>query len=388
MRKLLVSVFVMLLVSGCSGKDSGAITISKEPVVSKSGVHNEVVEGIETSKIQGKIRNIFYDAQSQVLIQADKLYIYDLVTSSILYKTDIENFSESEFYKIDNGIAAIGKINADNSNGLSANSQEDGILIIIYDNLLKKTAQISSSMFAAGNELITSPQQVAVSKDGKNIAFATNKGLYIYNISSKTKTTLIDLSDDNEEKRCGLAWFDKVAFVKSGSALAFMAQSFDVPAVNGKNAYNTYGTINIDGSNLLLDKRKDYTVKQFLAFNDFILMADDFMAPSGKLLKLDLSTMKPDTINTKTQKESGSIFGSEKGQYFATSVVNKDNVTVRVYSVNTGLMVMEKVIVKDSFYMEREPEIRIIDELKTCIVILGNRQEDISTLCLFFTINE
>ncbi|NNJ29506.1 hypothetical protein [Lacrimispora defluvii] len=388
MRKLIIAALVILLLSGCSAQDSSAITISQEPVVSKSAVLSEVADGIDTSKIQGKIRNIFCAAQNQVLILADKLYIYDLVTNSILYNTDMVNFSESEFYTIDKGIAAIGTINGDNSNGLSVNSQKDNILIVLYDNSLEKTAEINSSMFVAENEFIASSQQVAVSDDGKNIAFATNLGLYIYNIHTKTKTTLIDLSDDNDEKRCGLAWIDKVAFVKSGSTLAFMAQSFDVPVINGKDAYNTYGTINIDGSNLSLSERKDYTVKQFLAYNDFILMADGFKAPSGKLLKLDLSTMKLDTFSTKTQKESGSIFGSEKGQYFATSVVNKDNVTVRVYSMNTGLMLMEKVIVKEAFYMEREPEIRIIDDLKTCIVILGNRQRDVSTLCLFYPLNE
>nr|WP_314459813.1 hypothetical protein [uncultured Clostridium sp.] len=390
MRKLLVSVLVILtlLVSGCSGQDTGVITISQEPAVSNSGVQSGGVDGIDTSKIQGKIRNIYCVAQNQVLILADKLYIYDLFTNGILSKTDIVNFSEAEFYSIDRGIAAIGKINADNSNGLSANAKEDDILIIIYDNSLNKTVQISSSMFGAENEFIASPQQVAISKDGKNIAFATNTGLYIYNIDTKTKTTLIDLSDEDDEKRNGLAWFDKVAFVKNGSSLAFMAQSFDVPAINGKDAYDTYGTIDISGSNLILNKSKDYTVKQLLAFNDFMLLGDDFMAPSGKLLKLDLSTMKPETFNTQTQKESGSIFGSEKGGYFATSVVNKDNITVRVYSMDTGLMLMEEKIVEDSFYMEREPEVRIIDGLKTCIVILGNRQADVSTLCLFFTFNE
>lgn len=380
MRKLFVSALVILLLSGCSTQDSSAITISQESVVSKSAVHTEVVDGIDTNKIQGKIRNIYCAAQNQVLIFADKLYIYDLVANSILYKTDIVNFSESEFYTIEKGIAAIGTINA--------NSQKDNILIVLYDNSLNKTAEINSSMFVAENEFIASPQQVAVSDDGKNIAFATNLGLYIYNIHTKTKTTLIDLSDDNNEKRCGLAWIDKVSFVKNSSTLAFMAQSFDVPVINGKDAYNTYGTINIDGSNLSLGERKDYTVKQFLAYNDFILMADGFKAPSGKLLKLNLSKMKLETFSTKIQKESGSIFGSEKGQYFATSVVNKDNVTVRVYSMDTGLMLMEKVIVKDGIYMEREPEIRIMDDLKTCIVMLGNRQSDVSTLCLFYNINE
>ena len=198
MRKLFVFALVILLLSGCSAQDSSAITISQASVVSKSEVHSEVINGIDTNKIQGKIRNIFYVAQNQVLILADKLYNYDLVTNSILYKTDIVNYSESEFYKIEKGIAAIGTINA--------NSQKDNISIVLYDNSLKKTAEISSSMFVAENEFIASPQQVAVSDDGKNIAFATNLGLYVYNIQTKTKATLIDLSDDNNEKRCGLAW--------------------------------------------------------------------------------------------------------------------------------------------------------------------------------------
>ena len=49
MRKLFVSGLVILLLSGCSTQDSSAITISQESVVSKSAVHTEVVDGIDTN---------------------------------------------------------------------------------------------------------------------------------------------------------------------------------------------------------------------------------------------------------------------------------------------------------------------------------------------------
>lgn len=404
MRKLFCTILLIfiLFVSGCTNPDtsgsssampsnragqksSGSITSAASDSSSKaeSGTADRKISEIDTSKIQGKIKNLYYIDKNKVLIQANKLYLFDLSTSKILHQADKANFMEEEYHVIDNGIAAVGIVNSSDSEG-AMNSGSSGISCIIYDKDLKKLTEIGSDELIGKNEFINSTQLVAVSRDGQKLAFASNAGLFLYDIKDKTKTTLVNLIDDNSKKRMGLAQFEQIAFVKDDHLISFKSQSFDIPAVEGKPSFDTYGTINIDGTDLSVKRNTDYSVKQMLAYNTFLFLAEDFTVPSGKLMVYDLSSDKSKILKTTTKKESGSVYGSEKGQYFATSIVNKDNVTVRIYDTQSGSLLMEEPIVKDNVYMEREPEVRIIDSMRMCIVLLGNRQKDITTQYLIF----
>lgn len=402
MRKSFCSILLILIlfVSGCtnsntlndSSSDMPSNSVKSETssdaesdaVASKvSGAVASKVSDIDTSKIQGKIKNIYYVNNNQVLIQADKLYLYDLFISEILYQVDKGSFQVEECHVIDNGIVAIGEV-GNNGSGDSMSSGPGNLLCVTYDRELNKIAEVDMNEFIGENEYIDFTQSVAMSKDGQKIAFATNGGLFLYDINDKTKTTLINLLDDDSEKRMGLALFDQIAFVNDDNMIAFKSQSFDIPAVNGKASFDTYGTISIDGTGLSVNRSTDYSVKQMIAYNTFLVLTEDFTVPSGKLMVLDLSSNKSEIFRTATKKESGNVFGSEKGQYFATSTVNQDNVTVRIYDMKNSSLLLEESIVKESVYMEREPEVRIIDDMRTCIVLLGNRQTDISTQYVIF----
>ena len=402
MRKLSSSILLVLIlfISGCtnsnnlndSSSDMPSISVSSETssnaesdaVVSKeSDAATSKISDIDTSKIQGKIKNIYYVDNNQVLIQADKLYLYDLFKSEILCQVDKGIFKEEECHVIDNGIVVVGKV-GNNGSGGSMSPGSGNLLCVIYDRELNKKAEVEVNEFIGENEYIDSTQLVAMSKDGEKIAFATNGGLFLYDIDDNKKTTLINLLDDDSDKRIGLALFEQIAFVNDDDKIAFKSQSFDVPAVNGKESFDTYGTISIDGTGLSVNRSTDYSVKQMIAYNTFLFLAEDFTVPSGKLMVFDLSSNNSEILRTKTEKESGNVFGSEKGRYFATSIVGQDNVTVRIYDMKNSLLLLEESIVKESVYMEREPEVRIIDDMRTCIVLLGNRQTDISTQYLIF----
>lgn len=405
MRKLSCSILLVLIlfISGCTNSDTlnssssdmpsnGVSQGASSPISSSSSDTSSNAEedsaiskisDFDISKIQGKIKNLYYIDNNQVLIQADKLYLYDLFESKILSQVDKESFLEEEYHVIDDGIVAVGIVGSTGS-GDSMSSGLSSLLCVVYDKELNKITEIGSDEFIDENEYIVSTQLVTMSKDGRKIAFATNGGLFLYDINDKTKITLVNLLDDDSEKRMGLALFEQIAFVNDDNMIAFKSQSFDVPAVNGKASFDTYGTINIVGTGLSVNRSTDYSVKQMIAYNSFLFLTEDFTVPSGELMVFDLSSDKSETLKTTTKKESGNVFGSEKGQYFATSIVNQDNVTVRIYDMKNGSLLMEESIVKESVYMEREPEIRIIDDMRTCIVLLGNRQTDISTQYLIF----
>lgn len=328
------------------------------------------VANIDTSKITGKIKSMYYADENRALILADKLYLYDIGKGNILCNVKKPDFDEDEYHATKDGYAVMGW------------TFDGSATCVLYDNKLNKTDKVQLDTLLGKEERIVSAQAMAISHSGKNIAFATNKGLYLYDTKKKSKTKLIDLADTDPKKRSGLAIIEQIAFVKDESMIAFKSQSFDVPAIVGKSSFDTYGSICIDGSGLSVNRSNDYSAKEMTAYNSFVLWAEDFTVSSGKLMILDIASGKSSVVKTKTKKESGNVFGSDKGAYFAASSIDKGKVTVRVYDTKTGSVLLEKVVTSESQYAIREPQIRVFDELKTCVVLLGNRQADIDTKCV------
>lgn len=394
MPKLVYCFFFVLLlfVSGCTNIDLSsslktfAASDKKEPA-SITSTTNQRVTDIDIKKIHGKIQNIYYVNKNQILILADKLYLYNLLTGNIVSQTDKENLIEERYCVLNNGIAAIGFRTGGNTDrsGFVVDSESDAISCVLYDNKLNKEMEINSEELIGKDEFFDFPDTMSVSKDGKKIVFATNAGLYLYDINHKTKTTLVDLLDKDSSKRSGLVGFDQVEFVNDDKMVVFKSQSFDVPAVVGKLSFDTYGTMNIDGSGLNVRKSTDYQVKQLIAYNTFAFFAEDFTVPSGRLMIFDFSLGQSKLLKTKTQKESGNVLGSENGTFFATTGIESGNIMVRVYDTKSNSMLMEKEIVKEDKYMERDPQVRIFDDMRTCIVLLGNTQKELSTQYLIFS---
>ena len=410
MRKQVIAVSLILiftLITGCTSTSSQPSIDDKQtsiPSISDVPSGNDTtptpdvsqptarlpVTDIDTSRIHGDIDNIYYANGSNVLILADSLYLYDISTGSVIAETVRESFYEESYFAIDNGIVVVGLKDSESSNngGLMVTSDMGGAICAIYNNNLEKVNEISGSIFMDAEEFLFSSEHVTVSRDGTKIAYASDYGLFIYDIQSGAKTKLIDLLDDNAAHRSGLVMFDDVAFVNGDSMIAFKSQSLDVPAVNGKPSFDTYGTINIDGTELKANRNVEYAVKEMIAYDSLVFWAEDFTVPSGRLMVWEIASKNTKILSLSTKKESGTVFGSSDGQYFATSALSqdglKDSLTVRVYDTNTGALVLEKTISDESAYMSREPEIRIIDGYNTCIVLLGNRQSDINTKVLTF----
>ncbi len=357
MRKVYAFLIAMVLFICC--------TTTSVATAAATGVPN-----IDTSKITGKIKSMYYADENRALILADKLYLYDIGSGSVLYDTKKPDFDEEVCRATKDGYAVMGWI------------FEGNATCILYDSKLNKTSEVRLDTLPGKEERMVSAQAMAVSHSGTNIAFATNKGLYLYDTKKKSKTKLIDLADTDAKKRFGLVIIEQIAFVKDDGIIAFKSQSFDVPAVVGKSSFDTYGSIRVDGSGLSVNRSNDYSVKEMTAYNSFVLWAEDFTVPSGRLMVLDMNSGKSTLIKTKTKKESGNVFGSDKGAYFATSSIDKGKVTVRVYDTKTGSVLLEKVVTSESRYAIREPQIHVFDKSKTCVVLLGNRQADVDTQCV------
>jgi len=404
MRKFSIALsllLVILIVSGCynTGSPSHNNNESASSPSNSSITHDTTVtpnteqqipdisiENIDTSAVQGDVNNIYYGNDNNVLILADKLYLYDLVSGQISSEAERDGFSEETYFVINNGFAVVGmsESNGGSNGGLIATSDTGGMICIIYDNNLNTVTKIAGNAFIGADEFVFSTHHIKVSQDGTKIAYASDYGLFVYDIESDKKTCLVNLLDENEAQRSGLIIFDDLAFVNGGNMIAFKSQSFDVPAVIGKPSFDTYGSVNIDGTGLRVNRSTDYSVKEMTAYDSFALLAEDFTVPSGRLMIWDVSSDTTRILTLSTTKESGDVFGSDEGQYFATASLNQDNLTVRVYETNTGAMVFEETITEESSYMSRIPEIRMFDNHRTCLVLLGNRQSDIPTKTLTF----
>lgn len=393
-KKIIVglSIASTLIVHGSSGHfqnmsltypKTSNVSVSSSSVPQNRNILDDL--NLAISKIPGKIKNIFYGQKNTILILTDTLYLYNFETSKTIEQKDIPHFNTAEIKPIQNGYAVLGMTAGTQEEGLSsASSEPNEYICIIFDSNLQKVKTISISKLC-GKDFVTELSTINISSDGKHLTFSTLQGLYLYEIASSKKTKLIDLTNTSNNK--GLSTFEYLAFVDNNQKIAFKAQSLNIPPINNKPSFATYGTVNIDGTGLMNKKNKGYSVGELQPFNQFIMLPENFVAATGRLLMLNVATEK-ETIHTLSQKKEGTdgVYGSDNGKYFATASLKKNELIVRIYETTTGQLLNEKKITDTNpLYFYRVPNIRIIENSKTCIALLGGRQTDIDTKIVSFS---
>lgn len=388
---LLLSVF---LAAGCAQNNANSERSIDPSPRTESQANNKtdapdmaatpVVSKLKLEKIQGDIKSIHYADGNKVLISADKLYLYDLGTGNVVAEAPREAFEGENYWVIDSGYVAVGvKINTGKSNGSMLTTNEGmAYSAVFYDRELNKQSEFHFSSLLDGDDVL-STDSFSFSSDGNQVAYATLSGLYLYDFSKDKRTTVIDLLSEDYKGRSGLATIEQIGFTNEDKTIAFKAQSLDVPAIPGKPSFDTCGTVNTDGSALSNRTFDNYICKELTAYNKVLFLAEDFTVPSGKILVMETpgGTTK---LHTLTEKgESGFVTGSDSGRYFATSLADKNGTgwKIRVYHTETGKLEAEQLVSSDGkeLYMARDPKIKVIDDIRTCIVLLGSTQADIET---------
>lgn len=133
----------------------------------------------------------------------------------------------------------------------------------------------------------------------------------------------------------------------------------------------SYGTVNTDGSNLEIHIPQGFHAGELTgATESFVLIGQDMRAASGQLLLHPFGENEK-TIKLSTAREGDMSYFSENGEYFATSV-NGEMLTVRIYEMATGSLLAETSISpEDKALISRVPDVRILEGLRTAIVIYG-----------------
>lgn len=394
MKKVIFCIgLCLLLLSGCVQTNSSAPEpTSASPTdptrdLSRPGeepVAPTLVKQVDQSKIQGKIKEIYPAGGSKVLIFADQITLFDLAAGKTVATTSEEAFATVRCWTLDNGYVIAGQKDLHGSGdntGLAGGSSSPRFRVIFYDASLRGRSEFDVSRLLRDKGSLISPQSLAFSSDGNRIAYATMTGLYLYNRQQDTNTTLIDLTGEDGNARLGLSIVEQVGFTNGGESIAFKAQSFDVPVVTGKPSFDTLGAIHTDGSRITNQTINGYAVKVLSAYDSQLLVTEDFATADGRVMVMDSQSGDKQIFTLSDPKEGGNIYGSDTGGYFASSVSRKNGWMVRVYDAQTGKLVKEQSISNDGqeLYGVNDPVLRVVDEARTCLVLLGNKQDAVET---------
>lgn len=142
----------------------------------------------------------------------------------------------------------------------------------------------------------------------------------------------------------------------------------------------------MDGTGFVNNTISGFTPYEIVgSYGEFAFLGEDDRYASGRILSLDTATGSTQFLPLSTKQE-GVSFGSDNGAYYATGALNETECTVRIYETATGTKIFEQRIPHggNPLYVARNPVIRIWDKTKTCIVLMGNRQEDLDTKITYF----
>ena len=328
----------------------------------------------DPTSFEGKLQSCAYAGNGKLLVLSDNLYLYDTAAASVLAvtKTPLRDF---DVLIMDGGYILSGM-------------GDNGMMAYIYNNSLSLNKEI------AVNELLTedfvvSETGIAVSTDGKKLAIAAMRGLYLYDLETENLTTLLDLTQNAGTANIGISVLNGLAFAKENSQLIFYGNGFLIPAENGEDSFSIYGSIATDGSNLKLTKPSSYDMEEMQSRVSRLFFPQTFTKNNGSLLFINRKTGTNHTLSFATSKEgSNGVYSSEQGNYVATAVLDS-NLTVRVYNVESGELVATKVIENsNTTYFNRIPRIYLLDDAKTAVVLLGGSIREIDTLVSTFEFGE
>ena len=374
-----------LALSACGKTDAPAPAVSGStpsdtPVVSVPAPDGQPGQSpssctFDPALFGGKLQSCAYAGNGMLFVLADKLYLYDTGTSSVLATAEAP-LREFEAQAIDGGYVLSGM-------------GDSGMMAYIYDSSLSLNKDIAVDELLQGDFVISETGGVAASTDGKKLAFAALGGLYLYDLESGSLTILLDVAQNAETASISISMLSGAAFAQDNSQIVFYGSGNSIPAVDGEDGFSIYGSIAVDGSNMKLTKPSAYEMEEIQSSASRLFFPQTFTQADGTLFWIDRVTGSTNTLSFSTSGEGkDGVYGSEQGNYVATAVLGS-NLTVRVYDVASGALVATEVIENsDPTYFNRIPRIYLLDGAKTAVVVLGGSIIEVDTLVSTFTFGE
>ena len=342
------------------------------------------VSTVKDSAFSGKVRGCYYAGGSRIIVAADQLYLYDTGKGKTIASADIsmedlcvQTFTDG-YFVVGQGKAGGG------SNGSFATSESGGIngYILNKDFAVQDTISFSGLL---SDDFIVQITGIAISQDGKQVAFGGLQGLYLYDVSSRKVRTLLNYSEEGTAGNMQIVTMDSLTFT-GNNTLVYAGMATDTSI--GGDGVSVYGTVSTDSANLTITKKGDYKVdtEEVQKGGNLLIMPQSFDKNNGTLLMLDTISNTENTMSFSSRSEGkDGVYCSGQGKYVATAILEESSVTINIYDTASGKRIhTETVQDSNSTYFLRIPQILILDESGTCIVVLGRGIDEVSTLITTF----
>ena len=342
------------------------------------------VSTVKDSAFSGKVSGCYYAGGSRIIVAADKLYLCDTGEGETIASADIsmedlcvQTFTDG-YFVVGQGKAGGG------SNGSFATSESGGIngYILNKDFAIQDTISFSGLL---SDDFIVQITGIAVSQDGKQVAFGGLSGLYLYDISSRKVRTILNYSEKGTVGNMQIVTMDSLTFT-GNNTLVYVGMATDTSI--GGEGVSVYGTVSTDSANLTITKKGDYKVdtEEVQKGGNLLIMPQSFDKNNGTLLMLDTISNTENTMSFSSRSEGkDGVYCSGQGKYVATAILEESSVTINIYDTASGKSIhTETVQDSNSTYFLRVPQILILDESGTCIVVLGRGIDEVSTLITTF----
>ena len=344
------------------------------------------VSTVKDSAFSGKVSGCYYAGGSRIIVAADQLYLCDTGKGETIASADIsmedlcvQTFTDGYF------VVGQGKAGGGGSNGSFAASESGGIngYILNKDFAVQDTISFSGLL---SDDFIVQITGIAVSQDGKQVAFGGLQGLYLYDISSRKVRTILNYSEKGTVGNMQIVTMDSLTFT-GNNTLVYVGMATDTSI--GGEGVSVYGTVSTDSANLTITKKGDYKVdtEEVQKGGNLLIMPQSFDKNNGTLLMLDTISNTENTMSFSSRSEGkDGVYCSGQGKYVATAILEESSVTINIYDTTSGKKIhTETVQDSNSTYFLRIPQILILDESGTCIVVLGRGIDEVSTLITTFS---
>jgi hypothetical protein len=337
-------------------------------------------------EIQGKITEVFYGNDGDLLMQAEKnIWLYHIAARTVKAKRKVPDLRNLSVRRLDGGYAVVGEISRTEKKGVGMSADSDsadgGWRVLLLDSSLNIRKKINVSNLVGGKGHVSDAECIAISRDGGKIAAATEKGIFLWDVQSKKRRKVLDFAKRRVIEHLVLDGVNQIAFTKNDKKLAFFSSVLPESASDGEESISAWGTVSLNGEGLNMSADADYHGEEMQVYDDCLVLSESFEHNSGRLLKVDMGSGKKSFIPFSDKREGkDGVYSSADGKYFATACLAGKSVTVRIYDMERGRVLLKKTMKnKKEEYFYRIPRIYLMDKEKTCVVVLGAGIEEVET---------
>lgn len=324
----------------------------------------------DSALFQGKLTGCSYAQAGTLLVCADELSLYDIASGTVLVRCPApsQDFATAPF---EGGVVLTAMSDA-------------GAIVRIYDNRLNLKESLELDQLLP-DDYVASPNCVAVSGDGSQLAIAGLGTLYLYDRSTARLAVLLDIAQGAGGAGINAASLNGVAFTPDGNRVTFAGDGFPEQGADGEESAPMWGTVGIDGGGLELDWLDVKGVEETLQAGGRLFFPPAIPYADGSLSWVDATSGDAHRIVFSANDEGkDGIYVSDQGAYVATAELGSA-VTVRVYAVDSGeLLATETIEVDDPRHAWRIPQVSILDDPRAAVVLLGCGIDEVDTAVATF----